>query len=153
MFAISLCAVVVCALFGCLSRSALAWTATASVALAGGYVVSMSNAHPYLFVMELGVLIAMSHIRQDMNRWWQSVVVKLQIVIATLYVTYTTFSHGSSWTIAPIIHTANVLFLAQVALICAGGAKNSLMNYRYLKTLRRNGADMRAMVTAWSKTP
>lgn len=130
-----------------LSKSALQWSAIMGFGIAMGFGLGSLEFHRSIFVADVAILVCMALKRQELNDWWQESVIALQIVISLAYLTYAVFAGSVPWLTA-LIDYANVLFLAQVALVGSGGIKNGYQNIKRLKQQRKSGRNV-PISTIW----
>lgn len=131
-----------------LSRSALQWSAIMGFGIAMGFGLGSLELHSSIFLADLAILVCMALRRQELNDWWQESVIALQIVISVAYLIYAVFAGSAPWLTTTLIDLANVLFLAQVALVGSGGIKNGYQNIKRLKQQRKSGRNV-PISTIW----
>lgn len=152
MLTLSIIWVVVALAASSLSRSGLSWSLVLMAGLLSGWGAGSLGHHNFLFVIDLGLLFAMMGMRQQINSWWQDVIVVLQIMITVVYLVFTVFSGRAAWLTGAAIDTANLLYLAQLALATCGGLRNSLTNVMFIRRQRRRGNHLPFLPTAWRMT-
>lgn len=130
-----------------LSKSALQWSAIMGFGIAMGFGLGSLDLHRSIFAADLAILVCMALKRQELNDWWQESVIALQIVISVAYLIYAVFAGSVPWLTA-LIDYANVLFLAQVALVGSGGIRNGYLNVKRLRQQRKSGRNV-PISTIW----
>ena len=115
---------------------------------AAGYMIGSAEVYYLLFPADLIILTSMAFWRQELNDWWQESVIALQIVISVTYLIYAVFAGSAPWLTTTLIDLANVLFLAQVALVGSGGIKNGYQNIKRLQQQRKSGRNV-PISTIW----
>lgn len=152
MIVASLIAVLICCAVSFLSRSAIKWSVLMLMGLATSFVLGSLGHYFLIWVVDLSMLMAMIGMRQELNREWQDGVVRLQIVLTTIYLVFAVFAERTPWLTGPLIDMGNLLYLVQVALVGFGGLTNSLRNYRYIRDQRKSGNKLPWLLTAWRMT-
>lgn len=152
MLIASLVATLVCVVVSIMSKSATKWTSLLAAGLAVSFVLGSTGNYPLIWVVDLAMLISMIGMRQEINREWQDGVIRLQIVVTTVYVVFAVFAERVTWLSDPLIDLGNVLFLVQTALVGFGGLTNSQRNYRYIRDQRKSGNNLPWLLTAWRMT-
>lgn len=152
MLIVSLLAVLACCAVSFLSKSALKWSALMAAGLAVSFTLSEMGHYFLIWAVDLSMLMAMLGMRQELNRDWQDGVVRLQIVVTTVYLVFAVFAERTPWLTGPLIDMGNLLYLVQLSLVSFGGMTNSLRNYRWIKEQRKSGNNLPWILTAWRMT-
>lgn len=152
MLAVSFIAAVLCFVLSIFSKSACKW----SLLLLGGLAVSFGlgsfENHPLIWIVDTFMMLAMIGMRQDLHRSWQEPVLRLQVVLITIYLVYAVFAGRVSWIIDPLIDLGNLLYLAQVLMVAFGGVVSGRRNLAYIRDQRRAGNKLPWLRTAWRMT-
>lgn len=152
MLAASLVAIIACLLLSALSKSAFKWSALMASGMAASFSLASMGLYELLWVIDLAMMLSMIGMRQELNREWQDGVIRLQVVVATIYIVFSVFAERASWLISPLIDMGNLLCLVQLALVGFGGLTNSQRNYRYIRDQRKSGNKLPWFLTAWRMT-
>lgn len=152
MIIASILAAIVCVAVSFLSKSALKWSSLMAVGMLASLSLGFSQHHSLIWLVDLFMMIAMLGMRQELNREWQDGVVRLQVLVTTIYLVVAVFAERMPSWIGPLIDAGNLLFLVQLALVGFGGWTNSLRNYRYIRDQRRSGNKLPWLLTAWRMT-
>lgn len=152
MLTASLIAVLTCIAVSVLSKSSFKWSLLMAVGMAVSFTLGITDHHAMIWLVDLAMILAMIGMRQEINREWQDGVIRLQILLTTVYLVYAVFAERLPAWIDPLIDTGNLLCLVQLALVGFGGWTNSLRNYRYIRGQRKSGNKLPWLLTAWRMT-
>lgn len=152
MLWLSIAVVFAATLVSSFSKSGLRWAGLMLAAMTSGYLVGSAGLHGYLFVVDAVLLMAMFTSRQGINLWWQDAVYALQVMICGLYVMYAALAGAYPWLVSVLIDSANVMFVAQAAIVALGGGRNSYNNIQYVRSQRKRGVNMNYLPTVWRMT-
>lgn len=152
MLTASLLAMLTCIAVSIMSKSAFKWACLMAGGMAVSFSLGSAGHYALIWVVDLAMLLAMIGMRQEINREWQDGVVRLQVVVTTIYLVFAVFAERAPYWIGPLIDAGNLLCLVQIALVGFGGLTNSLRNYRYIRDQRKSGNKLPWLLTAWRMT-
>lgn len=152
MIIASILAVIACMAVSFLSKSALKWSVLMAVGMLISSALGFAGYYGFIWIVDLAMLLSMIGMRQEINREWQDGVIRLQVLVTTVYLVFYVFAERAPWLTGPLIDAGNLLCLVQLALIGFGGLTNSVRNYLYIRDQRKSGNKLPWLITAWRMT-